>query len=275
VAGLIGGRLYFVIQQPNFFSYYIRQPQHILATWEGGMAFFGAIFLVIPTIFWRARVERINPLVALDAGVLFAAVGQIFGRIGNIINGDIVGYRSNLPWATLYTNPHSFFCQGLSNPSLCGNPITAVQPAAAYEILANLVLLVVMLFLAYRLRRPGTLMLVYLFGYVITQFAVFFVRDNVIVSFLGLNWGLKQAQWTSLVVFILLIPLTFLVLRFSKPVPEGEVPATYGIPQKAKAEPAPKAQEAQEEEEAKPEQPSESEDETEVAETGHEEAAQA
>src|SRR5260370_7854616 len=68
------------------------------------MAFFGAIFLVIPSIFWRARVERINPLVALDAGVLFAAAGQIFGRIGNIINGDIIGYRSTLPWSTVYQN---------------------------------------------------------------------------------------------------------------------------------------------------------------------------
>src|SRR2546430_13478618 len=54
------------------------------------------------------------------------------------------------------------------------------------------------------------------------------------VNFLGLNWGLKQAQWTSLIVFILLIPLTFLVFRFSKPIPEGEIPATYGIPQKPK-----------------------------------------
>jgi len=264
VAGLIGGRLYFVIQQPNFFSFYIKQPQHILATWEGGMAFFGAIFLVIPTIFWRARVERINPLVAIDAGVLFAAAGQIFGRIGNIINGDIVGYRSNLPWATLYTNPHSFFCQGLADPTLCGNPITAVQPAAAYEMLANIALLSIMFFLAYRLRRPGTLMLVYLFGYVITQFFVFFVRDNLVVSFLGLNWGLKQAQWTSLVLFILLIPLTFLVLRFSRPVPKGEVPATYGIPKKVKPQPAAEAHEE--------EQPTE--DESEAVETEHEEVAQ-
>lgn len=275
VAGLIGGRLYFVIQQPNFFSFYIKQPQHILATWEGGMAFFGAIFLVIPTIFWRAKAERINPLVALDAGVLFGAAGQIFGRIGNIINGDIVGYRSNLPWATLYTNPHSFFCQGLANPAQCGNPITAVQPAAAYEMIANIVLLGIMLFLAYRLRRPGTLMLIYLFGYVITQFFIFFVRDNLVVSFLGLNWGLKQAQWTSLVVFVLLIPLTFLVLRFSKPIPEGEVPATYGIPQKVKAEIADASPKAQEEEQE--EQPDEAggEEEAETAETGHEEAAQA
>ncbi len=132
-----------------------------------------------------------------------------------------------------------------------------------------------MLFLAYRLRRPGTLMLIYLFGYVITQFLVFFVRDNLVVSFLGLNWGLKQAQWTSLVVFILLIPLTFLVLRFSKPIPEGEVPATYGIPQKVKAERAPKSSEAQEEGQEEQPEETDGEEETEVAETGHEEAAQA
>ncbi len=191
VAGLIGGRLYFVIQQPNFVSFYLTNPQHILATWEGGMAFFGAIFFVIPVLF-------------------------------------CIGYPSTLPWSTVYQNPNSYACL---NPATCNVP---VQPAALYELLANIALLVILLFLSHRLHRPGVLMLVYLFGYVTTQFLLFFVRDNVVVSFLGLNWGLKQAQWTSLIVFILLIPLTFLVLRFSKPVPEGEVPATYGIAQKPK-----------------------------------------
>src|SRR5712692_9484289 len=228
VAGLIGGRLYFVIQQPNFFSFYIKQPQHILATWEGGMAFFGAIFLVIPTIFWRARVERINPLVAIDAGVLFAAAGQIFGRIGNIINGDIIGYRSTLPWSTVYQNHNSWACL---NPATCNVP---VQPAALYEMLTNIVLLVLMLYLARRVTRPGVLMLVYLYAYAITQFLLFFTRDNLIVSFLGLNWGLKQAQWTSLVLLIVLLPITYLIFRYSKPIPPGEVAATYGIPQKEK-----------------------------------------
>jgi phosphatidylglycerol:prolipoprotein diacylglycerol transferase len=226
VAGLIGGRLYFVIQQPNFVSYYLANPQHILATWEGGMAFFGAIFFVIPVLFWRAKVERINPLVAIDAGVLFAAAAQIFGRIGNLINGDIIGYPSTLPWSTVYQNPNSYACL---NPATCNVP---VQPAALYELLSNIVLLVIMLYLSHRLRRPGVLMLVYLFGYVITQFLLFFERANVVVPFLGLDWGLKQAQWTSLIVFILLIPITFLVFHFSQSVPEGEKPATYGIPQK-------------------------------------------
>ena len=227
LTGLLGGRLYFVVQQPNFVSYYLAQPQHILATWEGGMAFYGAIFLVIPTLIWRARREHINPLVLIDAGVLFAAAGQIFGRIGNLINGDIIGYQSTLPWSTVYQNPNSWACL---NPSTCNVP---VQPAAAYELLTNLVVLGVMLYLARNVRRPGVLMLFYLFSYTISQFLLFFVRDNIIVNFLGLDWGLKQAQWTSLIVFIVLLPITYLVFRYSKPVPNGEVTATYGMPQKA------------------------------------------
>jgi phosphatidylglycerol:prolipoprotein diacylglycerol transferase len=223
-AGVIGGRLYFVIQQPNLVQNYLLHPINIIATWEGGMAFYGAIFLVLPTLVWRARIERLNPLVLLDAGVLFGAVGQIFGRFGNLINGDIIGYPSTLPWSTVYQNPASFAC-----PIYCGIP---VQPAAGYELLTNLVLLTIMYFVVRHTRRPGVLMLVYLFGYTITQFSIFFTRANDIVTPFGLNWGLKQAQWTSLVVFIVLIPLTFWILSHSKPVPEGEVVATYGIPQK-------------------------------------------
>ena len=227
-AGVIGGRLYFVVQQPHLYQNYILKPWNILATWEGGMAFFGAIFLVIVTLIWRSRAERVNPLVLIDAACLFGIVGQIFGRIGNLINGDIIGFRSTLPWSTVYQNPNSWACL---NPSTCNVP---VQPAAAYELLTNIVVLILLFYLAKRFKRPGALMLVYLFCYCITQFTVFFVRDNVIVTFLGLHI-LKQAQWTSIVVFIALIPLSFIVmrLRYSRPVPDGEAAITYGIEQKS------------------------------------------
>ncbi len=233
-AGVVGGRLYFVVQQPDLVSGYLLQPWRILATWEGGMAFFGAIFFVLATLFWRARIERVNPLVLMDAGVLFGAIGQIFGRIGNLINGDIIGYPSTLPWSTVYQHPHSWACL---NPATCNVP---VQPAAAYELLTNLVVLALLLFLVRRVTRPGVLLLVYLYCYVVTQFLLFFVRDNAIVSFLGLNWGLKQAQWTSLVLFVILLPTTYFIMRRSRPVPAGEVAATYGIPQKPKEPLVPK-----------------------------------
>ncbi len=231
VAGLLGGRLYFVIQQHDLVQNYLQKPWRILATWEGGMAFYGAIFFVIPTLYLRARAERINPLVLIDAGVLFATVGQIFGRIGNLINGDIIGYRSTLPWSTVYVNPNSWACNPYVALPTCGTP---VQPAAGYELISNLVLLAVMLYLAHRVTRPGILMLVYLYSYSILQFLLFFVRDNSIETPFGLDWGLKQAQWTSLVLLIVLLPITYWVLRTSKPIPAGEIAATYGIPQRFK-----------------------------------------
>jgi phosphatidylglycerol:prolipoprotein diacylglycerol transferase len=205
VAGLLGGRLYFVVQQPDLVSDYLLKPQNILATWEGGMAFFGAIFAVVPVLFWRGLKERINPLVLLDAGALFAACGD---------------------------NPNSWACL---NPSTCQVP---VQPAAGYELLLNLVLISLLLFLANRYRRPGALIATYLFGYCVTQFLVFFARANIVVSLGPLDWGLKQAQWTSLIVFLLLIPLTYFVMRsrFAQPVPAGEVAATYGLPAPPPAE---------------------------------------
>jgi phosphatidylglycerol:prolipoprotein diacylglycerol transferase len=227
IAGLIGGRLYFVVQQPDLVTGYLQQPWRILATWEGGMAFFGAIFLVVPVLFWRSLRERVNPFVMLDAGALFAACGQPFGRIGNLINGDIIGYPGTLPWSTVYDNPNSWACL---DPQTCHVP---VQPSAGYELLLNLMLIALLFFLARRYRRPGALMATYLFGYCITQFLVFFVRANIVVSLGPLDWGLKQAQWTALIVFILLLPITFLAMRgrFARPVPAGQVPATYGMPQ--------------------------------------------
>ena len=234
VAGLLGGRLYFVIQQPDLVQDYLLKPQHILTTWEGGMAFFGAIFLIVPVLFWRAIRERLNPLVVLDAGALFAACGQPFGRIGNLINGDIIGYPSQLPWSTVYDNTASWACQ---NPS-AGTCHVPVQPAAGYELLLNLALIALLLVVARRTRRPGMLLVTYLFGYAVTQFLVFFARANLVVSLGPLDLGLKKAQWTSLIVFLILIPLTLWVRRwrYTRVIPGASVPAPAGIPQKSELE---------------------------------------
>jgi phosphatidylglycerol:prolipoprotein diacylglycerol transferase len=212
VAGLIGGRLYYVVQ--NDFGYYLRHPQHILAFWEGGMAFYGAIFAVVAVIAWFAWREHYPLWKFLDAGALFAVLGQAFGRIGNIINGDIVGYPTSLPWGTVYTNPHSLA------PELG----VAYQPAAAYELLFNLCFFAVLWGLRRRLA-PGWLFVIYIFGYCVGQFGIFFLRANSVL------WlGLKQAQWTAIVVFVLTIPVALWLYRHPAQVTRQETatPAPAG-----------------------------------------------
>ncbi len=198
-AGLLGGRLYYVLQ--NRQGYYLSNPEHILAAWEGGMAFFGAIGAVLIAAIIYAYRHRISLLPMLDVAAIFAAVGQPIGRIGNIINGDILGYQTSLPWGTAYTHPDSFA------PQLG----VAYQPAAAYEIIANLLLIGLMWLVLRRVRWPGLAAATYLLGYSVTQFIVFFERSNSIAAF-----GLKQAQLTAIVTFVfslLLITVTYRLFR--------------------------------------------------------------
>lgn len=183
-AGLIGARLYYVIQQP--LDPYLTEPWRILAFWEGGMAFFGAIFAVVLVIIFYARWMKLSVWKFLDVAALFAVVGQFFGRIGNIINGDILGYPTTLPWGFIYAHPDSF----------APRHDIAYQPAAVYEAFINIILFVILWKLRKRFR-DGMLFFIYLFSYSLSQVLIFIVRDNEEVLF-----GLKQAQLTSIGVMI-------------------------------------------------------------------------
>jgi phosphatidylglycerol:prolipoprotein diacylglycerol transferase len=161
------------------------------------MAFFGAIFLGLPVLLLLSWQQRIPLGFALDCVAIFAPLAQAVGRIGNIINGDVVGYASNLPWATVYTNPSTFAPQGV-----------AVQPAGAYELLFSLLLFLVLWPLRFRVRPAGMLFVLYLTLYCIGQFVLFIWRDN---PFAVLN--LKQAQVTAIGVQVAVVLLAVLIFQ--------------------------------------------------------------
>ncbi|WIG61489.1 MAG: Prolipoprotein diacylglyceryl transferase [Ktedonobacterales bacterium] len=233
IAGLVGGRLYFVIQQPDLVNNYLLDPINIFAVWNGGMAFFGAVFFGTATLFLLAPRYGLSRWIAIDCGAFFAVIGQIFGRVGNVVNGDILGkvvsahvaipagvctqspciaYVSDphiLPWAIVYTNPNNTF-------ATLG---AAYHPAQVYEMLMNIAILAILLPLRFKLPRirAGYFFIAYLALYAISQIVVFFARDTEPVTpFLGIT-AFKQAQWTGLVVLLLCIPLILIVRRFSAP----------------------------------------------------------
>jgi len=190
---LVGARLYYVIQQP--LGPFLSQPWKIFAVWEGGMAFYGAIFAVVLVILIAGWRMKISILKFLDVAALFAVVGQFFGRIGNIINGDILGFPTKLPWGFVYTNPNSF----------APTHDTAYQPAAVYEALIDILLFCLLWTLRKKLK-PGLLFFYYIIGYSISQIIVFFWRDNEVIFL-----GLKQAQLTAIAVMIAAVIGFFLV----------------------------------------------------------------
>ena len=208
VFGLIGGRLYYVLQ--NDLLYYLTHPQHILAVWEGGMAFFGAIITSVTTILVLAYRRGYPFWLLFDAGVLFAVVGQPIGRIGNVINGDILGYRSDLPWATAY-GPKAILQPGYE-------PGVAYQPAAVYEALGTVAIGLVLFALLRRRVPNGVMAITYVALYAVSQFGIFFLRGSEPVIFLDL----KQAQWTAVGMLALGVPLLIALWRRTRN--QGRVP---------------------------------------------------
>jgi phosphatidylglycerol---prolipoprotein diacylglyceryl transferase len=201
VFGLLGARLYYVVQQPNLGDY-LRDPVRIIAVWEGGMAFFGAIIAGLATVAVLAWRYHISMWLAWDAAVIFAVVGQPIGRIGNIINGDILGPASRLPWATQYVNPGAVL-------QSCCNHATAYQPAAAYEALGTVAIGAVLFALRSRGVRNGALAVAYIPLYAISQLILFQFRSSEPV----LAFGLHQAQLTAIVILVVVAPLVYLAWR--------------------------------------------------------------
>ena len=206
VAGLVGARLYFDVQQP--LDQFVQRPIDIIAVWQGGMDFFGALFGAVGIVAFRCWREKRSFWLFFDATVIFGVVAQPIGRIGNIINGDILGGPSNLPWATAYDNPRSFV------------PFTelgqAVQPAGAYEALCALGIGVLLFYLRRRGVRVGVLGLTYVAAYAITHFFLFFVRQT--EPIVGL--GLKQSQWTCLAMLVFGMPALYFIWKRSQRVSE-------------------------------------------------------
>jgi phosphatidylglycerol:prolipoprotein diacylglycerol transferase len=208
IFGLLGGRLYYVLQQPNLGDY-LHNPIRIIAVWEGGMAFFGAIIAGLACVAVFAWRNRLSTWLMWDAAVIFAVVGQPIGRVGNVINGDILGARSSLPWATGYANGHAVLQQGFHLVNYQPGAPWYYQPAAVYEALGTIVIGLILFAMRRRGVRNGALVVAYIPLYAISQLILFQFRASEPV--IGL--GLRQAQWTAIIILVVVAPVVFLAWR--------------------------------------------------------------
>jgi phosphatidylglycerol:prolipoprotein diacylglycerol transferase len=193
IAGtIIGARLYFLVQ--NDFTGYLREPWRMLAVWEGGLAFFGGLFGAILAAYLYTQREGLNfPRVA-DLFAPAVSIGGAIGRISCGLAGMDYGTVTSLPWGVVYTNPHSY----------APNDGVARHPVQFYELAGDLVIAGMLIKLRGKLP-DGALFLLYLILFSVLRFFLFFVRGD--VASVGL--GLKNAQWTALV--ILVVSLTILI----------------------------------------------------------------
>jgi prolipoprotein diacylglyceryl transferase len=188
-AGLIGGRIYFLITTPS------QIPDHWwgpFAIWQGGLGIWGGIGAGAAVGIWYIRrhlspddVRRFADIVA--PGLL---VAQSIGRIGNYFNQELFGKPSTLPWALKISPDHR-------PPGF--EKYATFQPTFLYEIIWNLSLAAFLVWLTGRrkVKAPGIFAL-YVAGY--SAFRLF--EENLRIDYSNHILGMRLNFWIALLLML-------------------------------------------------------------------------
>ncbi|MDR1458516.1 MAG: prolipoprotein diacylglyceryl transferase [Puniceicoccales bacterium] len=163
---IIGGRLgYWLLYDSSAF---LANPLVILKIWNGGMASHGGFIGVILSLIIFSRKNKLHLLSVADLVSSIAPIGLFLGRIGNFINGELVGKISNLPWAMKFTN------HGTISPET----LLPRHPSQLYEAFFEGIFL--FLYLQCRMKKksiPGVLSGEFLIAYSCARFFCEFFRE--------------------------------------------------------------------------------------------------
>jgi phosphatidylglycerol:prolipoprotein diacylglycerol transferase len=113
-------------------SYYLKHPLEILMIWHGGLASHGAAVGILTAVWLFARKEKKDFLWAIDRIAIVVALSGFFIRMGNLMNSEIYGVETTLPWGFVFLRNHE---------------VAPKHPTQIYEGLAYLAIF----FLLYRI----------------------------------------------------------------------------------------------------------------------------
>lgn len=172
------------------FDYYICHPLEILNTRQGGMASHGAALGMIVGLWLFARKNRMPYLWGLDRVAIAATIGGAFVRFGNLMNSEIYGEPTDLPWGFIFAR---------------NGETVAMHPTQIYEALCYLITFGVLMLMYYRYdqgrKHPGMLFGVGLIGIFLSRFVIEYIK-NPQKSF-ELDMDLMMGQWLSIPFIIL------------------------------------------------------------------------
>lgn len=169
-ATVIGARLGHVFFYE--WGYYSQHPIEIVKIWQGGLASHGGtIAIVIAVILFSIFTTKRNPLWTYDRLVIAIALVGALIRIGNLMNSEIFGHATDLPWGFMFIRSHEWhqYYEG-----------QACHPTQLYEALSYLALFGLLMWMYWKKNaeaRPGLIFGVFfiiLFG---SRFLIEFVKN--------------------------------------------------------------------------------------------------
>jgi len=203
---------------------YLAHPLDILKVWEGGLASHGgAIGILIGLWIYTRKVKK--PYIwVLDRVVIAVCIVGALIRLGNVMNHEIYGTPTSLPWGFVFLRGTEQFCGTFDNYSACTSWANCCppeqwlpcHPTGLYEAFFCLVALGVLLWMYYKRdlahKQPGLMFgtfLIIIFG---SRICIEFLK-NVQVDF-ERNMTFDMGQWLSLPFVI--VGIVLIVWSFSK-----------------------------------------------------------
>jgi phosphatidylglycerol:prolipoprotein diacylglycerol transferase len=174
VGAIVGARMLFVATywREQFAG---RPFLEVFKVWHGGLVYYGGLIgsslaCVVYTRWKRQRLWRLADILAPSI-----ALGQVFGRIGCLLNGCCYGRPCQLPWAISFPDHN-----------LTGAPTAPVHPTQIYESVLSLGLCIALTWLYRRRRFDGQIFGFYLVGYALLRsFVELFRGDYPQYQYLG------------------------------------------------------------------------------------------
>jgi len=184
---IIGARLgHCLFYEP---AYYLSNPVEILMVWHGGLASHGAGIGIFIALYLFAKKSKKSYLWILDRVAVVVALSGFFIRTGNLMNSEIYGVETNLPWGFI------FLRNGETLPK---------HPTQIYEALAYLLVFILLYFIYKRnneVFKSGLLFSLFMILVFSFRFFVEFIKNNQVAFESGMT--LNMGQWLS-IPFVLL-----------------------------------------------------------------------
>jgi phosphatidylglycerol:prolipoprotein diacylglycerol transferase len=199
IGGIVGARVAYVTTYWR--EEFADQPfSEIFMIQHGGLVYYGGLMGAIVAGAIYIRWKKLPFWKTADIIAPSIALGNVFGRIGCLLNGCCYGRACGLPWAI------SFPADNPLNP-----PTYPVHPTQIYDALLNFG---VYLFLAWLFRRKkfdGQIFATYLLCYAVTRSFVEYFRGD--YTNLHYHLGLTPAQWISVPIFAAGLALAAILSR--------------------------------------------------------------
>jgi prolipoprotein diacylglyceryl transferase len=208
VFGIVGGRLYHVMTDPELYFDSGRHPLDALKVWDGGLGIWGAIALGGVGAWIGCRRKGVSLVVFADAAAPGIVLAQAVGRWGNWFNNELYGGPTSLPWGLQVhcmdiVSGHAV-SQGVADGGqVCQGSATVAglyQPTFLYESLWDILVAIVVIYADRRFRLGrGNAFAVYVMGYTLGRVWIEALRHDPAHHILGLRLNV----WTSIIVFAL------------------------------------------------------------------------